>query len=59
MSDRSPTARPRPALAHIHHKAQIATYVFSGLVVVLAILSPDFARAAAAAFRAFIAIILN
>jgi hypothetical protein len=59
MSDRSLTARPRPSLVQIHHKAQIATYTVSGLFIALALLSPDFAPAAATAFRAFIAIILN
>jgi hypothetical protein len=59
MSDRSPTARSRPSLGQIHHKAQIATYVLSSFFVVMALLSPDFARAVATVFRACIAIFLN
>ncbi len=59
MSDRSLPARQRPSLARAHHKVQLATYSISGLLVVLAILSPDFRRAAAHVFSALIALILN
>ncbi|WP_443750407.1 hypothetical protein [Asticcacaulis solisilvae] len=56
MPDRSPVARSRPPLARIHHKVQIATYAVAGLPIVLAVLSPDFARTIV---HALIALILN
>ena len=59
MSDRSLTARARPSLAQAHHRLQLATYPISGLLVVLAILSPDVRRAAVHVFSVLISIILN
>lgn len=59
MSDRSLPARDRHALARIHHRVQPLTYGASGLLLVLAVLSPDFRDAAVHVCQTLIAIILN
>ena len=59
MPVRSLTARARPSLAQAHHKVQTVTYVASSLLIVLAVLSPDFARAAIHVGQSLIALILN
>lgn len=59
MPDRSPPARDRHRLTRTRHTAQALTCAASSLIIVLFVLSPDFARAAVMAARALIATILN
>ncbi len=59
MSTRSLPARARPSLARARHKVQTVTYVASGLLIVLAVLSPDFRHAAVHVCQSLIALILN
>ena len=59
MPDRSLAARARLPLARIHHRIQLTTYPISGLLIVLAVLSPDFRHAAAHVISVLTSIILN